>query len=231
MNAESDRGGEPFFFQDDRSGDEIAVCTNGYSVELEVDDLQRFGFDPENAIELGETIIALARGLLGEEGDAGSTKAPRLPPRDEAAERALLGAMINSAAVTRQILGIISPERPGWFWLPDHGKIFEVLVHLARHSAPDWGLTSVANALWLRGLLEFVGGETYLQWLAELRTEPAEIEGCAERVRKYGRLRDLIVLAGQIGASAYAPLGDPDALISEARRRLAELANAAEERG
>ena len=57
-----------------------------------------------------------------------ATRPERLPPQDLDAEMALLGSMMMSRDAIAEAIPIIGRGDAGWFYLPVHQRLFEVLA-------------------------------------------------------------------------------------------------------
>ena len=85
----------------------------------------------------------------------------RLPPQSIEAEASLFSAILIDNRVLNEVIEIL---RPSDFYKSAHQKIFETIVDLfEKHEPAD--LATLANRLNDRGILEEVGGATYLAQL------------------------------------------------------------------
>ncbi|GIK15692.1 MAG: replicative DNA helicase [Planctomycetota bacterium] len=145
--------------------------------------------------------------------------ADRLPPQDLDAEMACLGSMLMSREAVGDVLGVILKSESGWFYHPQHQKLFEVLIDLYDRNEPI-DLMIVSEELRKRGLFEAVGGQEYMIQLAESFADWANARHYARLVRDKGMLRDLIRCAGDIADQAYSATEDAREILDEAERKL-----------
>ncbi|RME37373.1 MAG: replicative DNA helicase [Planctomycetota bacterium] len=144
----------------------------------------------------------------------------RLPPQDLDAEMALLGAMMMSREAIGEVVPIIGREESGWFYLPAHQKLFEVLLDLYDDPSKAIDLVVVSDELRRRDLLEAIGGQEYMIQLAESFADWANAAYYARIVRDKGMLRDLIRCAGEIAESAYAEVEEAREILDLAEQRI-----------
>ena len=142
----------------------------------------------------------------------------RLPPQDVEAEMSLLGAMMLDRDAISNVLPLLSRENAQWFYRPDHEQLFGVLIDLYDANKPI-DLVTVRDELNRRGMLDAVGGVSYVVTLAESVPSAANAEHYAVIVREKGMLRDLIRCSGEIADAAYADRRPTGELIDEAEQK------------
>lgn len=147
-------------------------------------------------------------------------RAERLPPQDLDAEMALLGSMMMSRDVIAEILPIIGREDSGWFYLPVHRKLFEVLVDLFDDPTKAIDLIVVSDELRRRDLHDFIGGQEYMIQLAESFAEWANADYYARIVRDKGMLRDLIRCSREIAELAYSGMDEARDILDVAEQKI-----------
>jgi hypothetical protein len=139
----------------------------------------------------------------------------RRPPQDNAAEQAVLGALLLRPALAPELaLELTGAD----FYRPHHETIWDALHHLAgqMHGADgqpeDHALDAVLLADHLRrtGDLDRVGGPTYLHDLVANTPVVANAHHYAKIVRDTSRARTLVELGTRLAATGYK--ADPDAL-------------------
>lgn len=135
-----------------------------------------------------------------EEPEGGEFVDPR--PRDEAAERAVLGAMMLNADAVAEVSRLLQIED---FYRPAHTAVFEAIVSLYEAGKPT-DPVAVAAQLSRRGELVRVGGAPYLHTLiAEVPTAANAsyyadlVSECATRARliEAAQYIDQLVRSGQ----------------------------------
>ncbi len=154
---------------------------------------------------------------------AATVRPERMPPQDLDAEMALLGSLMMSRDAFAEVIPIVGRSDSGWFYLPVHQKLFEVLLDLYDDAAKAIDLIVVCDELRRRELFDFVGGQEYMIQLAESFGEWANAEHYARIVRDRGMLRDLIRCASQIADQAYAGIDDAKDILDRAEQRIFEV--------
>lgn len=146
------------------------------------------------------------------------------PPASHEAEQAVLGCCI----VDRRALEIAEARlKPHHFYWEAHRVIFRAMLDLYQDGAVD--LRTLHNRLIERGLLDSVGGITYVADMADMVPSTANVADYCEIVRQKALRRDAIEAAHDVRNWAYDE-GMPTADVlarSEARiQSIAELRGA-----
>jgi replicative DNA helicase len=150
----------------------------------------------------------------------------RTPPHHIDAERSLLGSILLDPMVLTEIVEIVST--PEQFYKEAHGTIFSSLLEtFEAHQTGD--LVQLAESLRAKGVLDQVGGSTYLMELAEAVPSAANAPYYAKLIADSCRLRKLIDAAGQIMYEAYTQGGgSPGAakdVVDQAEKRIFDIAS------
>ena len=123
----------------------------------------------------------------------------RIPPHSIEAEQSVLGSMImdhDAVIVASEIL--ITSD----FYRPDHGQIFSAIMELYTTGNPI-DLITIQDRLVQNGVLEQVGGLSYLVELANSVPTSAHIKQYAKIVQEKATLRKLIKVSTDISAKSY----------------------------
>jgi replicative DNA helicase len=151
----------------------------------------------------------------------GATDGVRLPPHSIEAEQSVLGGLMLDAAAWDQIADRVTAED---FYRNDHRLIFEAVAILVERSQPCDAVT-LSGHLESQGLLEQVGGLSYLGSLARDTPTTANIRAYADIVRERSVLRQLISAGNLIVGSALEPEGrEAREVVDEAERAVFEIA-------
>ncbi|MBA4537638.1 replicative DNA helicase [Bacillus aquiflavi] len=146
--------------------------------------------------------------------------ADRLPPQNIEAEQAVLGAVFLEPSSLVLASEVLIPED---FYRNSHQKIFHAMLKLSDEGkAVD--LITVTEELAAAQLLEDIGGVSYLSELAGSVPTAANIEYYAQIVEEKALLRRLIRTATEIVQDGYAREDEVDELLSEAEKRIMEVA-------
>jgi replicative DNA helicase len=141
-------------------------------------------------------------------------------PRNLAAERAVLGAMLLDRDALHEGFEKLTPEH---LFLPSHREIYAGLVDLWKDQTEVDPLT-LAEVLKRRGVLEAVGGLPYLLSLVEDITTVAAFSHHLRLVLDKHLLRSLINVSVEIAERASTERSDADALLDEAEARVFGIA-------
>ncbi|MCL2374630.1 MAG: replicative DNA helicase [Treponema sp.] len=149
--------------------------------------------------------------------EAGSSAGKnRIPPHNDDAERAVIGAMlIDETAITtaQQYL------KPDDFYSLRHRKIFEAALNLFTNGIrPD--LLTLSAELERRGKLDESGGNDYIASLTHAVPSSANTEYYAHIVQNHSLRRSLIQFSGEAGSRAYDETVEPKFLLEEAQQKL-----------
>jgi len=140
----------------------------------------------------------------------------RIPPHNDDAERALIGAMLiddNAVIIAQQYV------RAEDFYSPRHRKIFEaVLTLFHKGTRPD--LLTLSTELERTGRLDESGGYDYIASLTGAVPSSANAEYYAQVVQTSSLRRGLIRISGETGAKAFDETVDPKLILEETQQKL-----------
>jgi len=145
----------------------------------------------------------------------------RIPPHNDDAERAVIGAMlIDDRAVTiaRQYL------RPLDFYSPRHRKIFEAILSLFEMGTRA-DLLTLSDELERNGKLEESGGNDYIASLTHAVPSSANTEYYAHIVQACSLRRLLIQISGDTGAKAFDETLEPKELLEDTQKKLFDISD------
>lgn len=152
------------------------------------------------------------------EKDAGDVG--RLPPQSIEAEQAVLGAILLDPRALDRAVEIVGSDD---FYRDAHRKIFRAMLALHQRSEPV-DLLTLSQELAAEGVLEAVGGTSYLAQLAEQVPTAANLAYYARIVREKSVLRQIIQVSTELGARAYdARPGEVDDFLDQVEQRIMEI--------
>ncbi|GIW81478.1 MAG: hypothetical protein KatS3mg105_3285 [Gemmatales bacterium] len=140
--------------------------------------------------------------------------------RSDAAERAVLGSMIRDNTVIGRVLQIV---RDSHFRCDAHQRVFRTVVALFQDGKPI-DLETLANKLYAAGDIEHIGGYGLLGQLWDAAPTAANAEHYAQTVREAAIVRQLSYVAAEIASTCEKPNDSADRLLSDAIRKLEDLA-------
>src|ERR1700734_3015375 len=151
----------------------------------------------------------------------GSGDGLRLPPHSIEAEQSVLGGLMLDSAAWDQVADRVVAQD---FYRNDHRLIFEAVAGLIERSQPCDAVT-LSGHLESQGVLDQVGGLSYLGTLARDTPTAANIRAYADIVRERSILRQLISAGNSIVGSALEPEGrEAREIVDDAERAVFEIA-------
>ncbi len=151
----------------------------------------------------------------------------RVPPQNVEAEKSVLGSMLIDNEAIGLVIEILDES---WFYEEAHRHIYAIIVYLYNnHKNVD--IITVSDLLKNRGLLEAVGGVTYLSEIIDFVPTSANVEHYAHIVKEKGILRKLIRNATQIVSEGYESKTDVTEIVDTAERLIFEIADMEQRRG
>jgi len=151
---------------------------------------------------------------------ASDTTLERPLPQNLEAERSILGAvLLDNHALNAAVEKLRSED----FFLPQHRRIFERMIHLGeKQQAID--TVTLMEDLTRRGELEAAGGVAYLSQLADGLPRVTNVEHYARIVKEKSVLRSLIYSASAIQEQALEAADDADVILDRAESKIFQLA-------
>jgi replicative DNA helicase len=152
---------------------------------------------------------------------AAINSAERIPPHNEDAERAALGAMLiddNAVNVIRQRL------MPDDFYSGAHKRIYEAILNLVSTGAKA-DLLTIKDELEKSGKLDEAGGMHYIATLTHEVPSSANADYYAGIVQDCSLRRGLIQVSGIAGSKAYDETVESRLLLEETQQRLFALSD------
>ncbi|WP_438313939.1 replicative DNA helicase [Sporosarcina sp. FA9] len=145
----------------------------------------------------------------------------RVPPHNNEAEQSVIGAIFLEPQALITAAEILIPED---FYRMAHQKIFNTMIKLSdKGQAID--VVTVTEELSAKKELEDVGGISYLTEIANSVPTAANILHYSNIVEEKALLRRLIRVATTIVEDGYTREDEVEALLSEAEKKMMEVAN------
>ncbi|KPK97146.1 MAG: replicative DNA helicase [Omnitrophica WOR_2 bacterium SM23_72] len=145
----------------------------------------------------------------------------KVPPQNLEAEMAVLGSMLLDADAIS--ISCESLDKNS-FYKENHAKIFEAILDLYNaNKAVD--LITLTNELKKAGLLEEIGGVSFLTALANAVPTAANIDHYVHIVKEKSILRTLINNATHIVSMCYESEGNIDEVVDNAERFIFEVSD------
>ncbi|OYD07942.1 replicative DNA helicase [Paludifilum halophilum] len=145
--------------------------------------------------------------------------ADRMPPHNQEAEQAVLGAVLIEPSV---LVTVTERVRPEDFYRQAHQRLFQVMIDLSEEGQPV-DLVTLTSELQNRKSLEETGGVSYLTDLASAVPTAANVEYYARIVEEKAILRRLIRTATEIATSGYTGGEEVATVIDSAEKKILEI--------
>jgi len=144
----------------------------------------------------------------------------KLPPQSIEAEQSLLGClMLDKNAITK-VADFLMPQD---FYKAAHQEIYRACQELFEKGEPI-DVLSLSNRLKEKGLLEEIGGNSYLTELVNSVPTASHVLSYAKIVQRKRILRNLIEASHEIGLLGYNETEDTDLLLDEAEKKIFSIA-------
>ncbi|HWI49916.1 MAG TPA: replicative DNA helicase [Rummeliibacillus sp.] len=145
----------------------------------------------------------------------------RVPPHNQEAEQSVIGAIFLEPQALITASEILIPED---FYRSAHQMIFQTMLRLSdQGKAID--VITVTEELSSHNELDDIGGISYITEIANAVPTAANVGYYAQIVSEKAVLRRLIRVATKIAEDGYTREDEVDALLSEAERKVMEVAN------
>ncbi len=158
---------------------------------------------------------------------ASSQLKDKVPPHNNEAEIATIGAVLLDPEALGQVLGHL---RPADFYRNAHARIFEAVLALYERGE-EIDLITLTQELRTRAALEGVGGAGYVSSLTSAVPTSANVEYYARIVRGGAIRRRLLRIANEIIAEAYDDSKEIRAIVDDAERKIFEITDSQQEAG
>jgi replicative DNA helicase len=140
----------------------------------------------------------------------------REQPRDEQAERSVLGSILVDKEA---IIKVAEFLRPNHFYNEDHGRIYEVMLDLYQEREPI-DLVTLTRKLKKKRWLTKVGGASYVSELIETVPTAANVEHYGQIVRDLAVKRRLITLGGELAEMGFDESKEAGAVLDEVEQKV-----------
>lgn len=142
-----------------------------------------------------------------------TSRLQRIPPYNIEAEESLLGSMLISRDAVGTIIEIVKADD---FYRSSNQMIFEAILEMYSKGEPSDPIT-IADHLKKKGVLDEVGGKTFIHSLISNIPLAANAEYYAKIVRNHSILRKLIYAATDIATMGYEVPEDLSATVDKAQ--------------
>ncbi|MCX5809465.1 MAG: replicative DNA helicase [Proteobacteria bacterium] len=145
--------------------------------------------------------------------------AGRIPPQNLEAEESILGGLLIDPESINKVVDLINTED---FYKDAHGKIYDAMIGLYEKNEPI-DIVTVSSSVRDKGILDKIGGATYLNTLVDLMPSAANITQYAKMVREKALLRNLINVATEIVEKGFDLDVNVDGYIDDAEKMIFQV--------
>ena len=142
--------------------------------------------------------------------------AGRVPPHDLEAEQSVLGAILLDELAVVKVSEFLEPKD---FYRKNHADVYQASLELLQHGEPI-DIVTVGSELEKMGVLERVGGRTYLAQLEQSVPTAANVEYYGRIVKEKATKRSLITTGGEIAGLGYDEAVDSGDALNQAQARV-----------
>ncbi len=144
----------------------------------------------------------------------------RVPPHNIDAEQSVIGSMVIEKEAAYQTLELLSDKD---FYRTAHQKIFSAIFNLINRNEPV-DLITLSEELHNQGILEEIGGYTYLTSLVNSVPTAANVQHYARIIKEKAVLRNLIQVGTEIVRESYEVPENVDEFLDKAEQLIFEVA-------
>ena len=149
----------------------------------------------------------------------------KTPPHSLEAEKAVLGNILMNNESLSAVLSIVSPEA---FYKEAHKKIIAKMATLINKGTPT-DVVTLSDALQNDGMLEEVGGASYISTLMDGVPKSLNVEFYASIIKRNFLLRQLILWSTNICISSYEQKEEADLILDKAQASMVKLTDKCKE--
>jgi replicative DNA helicase len=146
-------------------------------------------------------------------------KRGRVPPQNLEAEQSLLAGVLVDPESMNKVVDVVLPED---FYRDDHARIFDLMLDLYEKNEPI-DIVTLSSAAKDKGILEKIGGVTYLNTLVDLMPTSANITQYAKMVREKALLRSLMKVSTEIIEKGYEVETNIDGYVDDAEKMIFQI--------
>ncbi|MFH1428199.1 MAG: replicative DNA helicase [Candidatus Margulisiibacteriota bacterium] len=146
--------------------------------------------------------------------------AERIPPHNNEAEQAVLGAMLLDKETISRVVEIL---RADCFYNDSHRFIFQAIISLYEDNKPI-DMVTVADNLRKNKQLDSIGGSVYLTDILDAIPTASNVEYYARLVDDASILRNMITTGSELVTMAFDPEQEVGSVLENAQRKIFDIA-------
>lgn len=146
----------------------------------------------------------------------------KVPPHNQEAEQATLGALLLDADAVGTVIRYLRPDN---FYSLQNQKIFQAIISLYNKGQRS-DLITLTEELRQTGMLDASGGPGYIASLTDIVPTSANVEYYAKVVLESSVRRSLLIISHKIISDAHDESTASRAVLEDAQKRIFELTDA-----
>ena len=146
----------------------------------------------------------------------------RIPPQNEEAERAVLGAILLNEKVLVEVTDFLGKDD---FYKVAHQQLFGAIVSFRQESAETLDLITLSSYLKRKDLVDQCGGLSYISTLTSDVPTTTNAAYYAKILKALSQRRKLLLFSSKLKDKAYDESHDIQKVIDEGEQELSKLSN------
>ncbi|HWR10897.1 MAG TPA: replicative DNA helicase [Rectinemataceae bacterium] len=143
----------------------------------------------------------------------------KIPPNNQEAEQACLGALLLDPEALGVVLRYIRPDD---FYVSSHAEIYSAIIALHEKGQKS-DLITLTEEMKQAGSLDKAGGPGYIANLTSMTPSAANVEYYAQIIQEMSTRRNLIRLSGLVSSRAYDDTTETGPILDEIQSKIFEI--------
>ncbi len=143
----------------------------------------------------------------------------KIPPHNDEAEQATLGALLLDAEA---IMAVVSYLKPGDFYSNANRRVYEAILNLFNQGRKA-DIITISDELQQSGELDAAGGRAYIASLTTVVPTSANVDYYAKIVQDCSLRRSMLRISGEVTASSFDETTDSRLILEKAQQQIFEL--------
>ncbi len=143
----------------------------------------------------------------------------KIPPHNDEAEQAALGAMLLD---TEAVMSVVSYLKTGDFYSNANRRVYEAILNLFNHGRKA-DIITISDELQQSGELDAAGGRAYIASLTSVVPTSANVDYYAKIIQDCSLRRSMLRISGEVTAGSYDETTDSRLTLEKAQQQMFEL--------
>jgi replicative DNA helicase len=150
---------------------------------------------------------------------AGPALKDKIPPHNDEAEQAALGALLLDSEA---IMSVVSYLKPSDFYSNANRRVYESILNLFNQGRKS-DIITISDELQQSGELDAAGGRAYIASLTTLVPTSANVDYYAKIVQDCSLRRSMLRISGEVTANSFDETADSRLTLEKAQQQMFEL--------